>query len=359
MSLAGGRCVRIGSLAAQNASQRLPAYAKGLSNISLSFAISLYDRVLPLIAGEIRPSGIVLEYEPNPSPSRTSPVPRLFFEQIKYQRYDVSEMSFSSFLIERAKGWPYVALPVFHNRNFRYAGIVVRDGSGIRQDCPEDLKGKRMSVPDYQMSMALWTRGILQHEFGILPRDLQWFQARGERFSHTGASRTQLPEGVQLTFANTAEADLFKRDAVDASITLDAATPGVSTLFSDPRAEAIRFYRKTGIFPPHHITVVRESIVQAQPWVALSLVDAFQAAKAIAMRRLRDQSLLVFNQTYVQTERALFGEDPWVYGVKANAAAIDMVQTISVEQGLTTRKAPLEDVFPESVLIADESTIGL
>jgi 4,5-dihydroxyphthalate decarboxylase len=330
-----------------------------LSNINLSFAITPYDRVLPLITGEVKPSGIVLEYEPNPSPSSTSPVPRLFFEQIKYQRYDVSEMSFSSFLIERAKGWPYVALPVFHNRNFRYAGMVVRDGSGIRHDQPDDLKGKRFSVPDYQMSMALWTRGILQHEFGVLPRDLHWLQARGERFSHTGASGTSLPDGVRLTFANTAESDLFARGEADASITLDPTTSGVSTLFTDPRAEAIRFFEKTGIFPPHHITVVRESVVQAHPWVALSLLDAFQAAKALARRRMRDQSLLVFNQQYGQAERALFGDDPWVYGVKANAAAIDMVQTISVEQGLTSRKAALESLFPEPVLIADESTIGL
>ena len=330
-----------------------------MSDINLSFAITPYDRVLPLISGEVKPSGIVLEYEPNPSPSSASPVPRMFFEQIKYQRYDVSEMSFSSFLIERAKGWPYVALPVFHNRNFRYTGIVVRDGSGIRRDQPDDLKGKRFSVPDYQMSMALWTRGILQHEFGVLPQDLHWLQTRGERFSHTGASHTTLPEGVRLTFANTAESDLFARGEADASITLDANTEGVSTLFADPRAEAIRFYNKTGIFPPHHITVVRESVVQAHPWVALSLLDAFQAAKALARRRMRDQSLLVFNQQYAQAERALFGDDPWVYGVRANATAIDMVQTISVEQGLTAHKAPLSELFPEPVLIADESTIGL
>ena len=107
-----------------------------MSNLNLSFAITPYDRVLPLITGEVKPSGIVLEYESNPSPSGTSPVPRIFFEQIKYQRYDVSEMSFSSYLIERAKGWPYVALPVFHNRNFRYTGMIVRDGAGIRQDTP-------------------------------------------------------------------------------------------------------------------------------------------------------------------------------------------------------------------------------
>ena len=105
--------------------------------------------------------------------------------------------------------------------------------------------------------------------------------------------------------------------------------------------------------------MVREDIVKTHPWVALSLVDAFQAAKAIAQRRMREQTLFVFNQQYLQNERALFGDDPWVYGIRANAAAIDMVQTISVEQGLTSRKAPLEELFPESVIVADESTIGL
>jgi nicotinamide mononucleotide adenylyltransferase len=93
--------------------------------------------------------------------------------------------------------------------------------------------------------------------------------------------------------------------------------------------------------------------------VALSLMDAFQQAKALAVRRMREQSLFVFNQHYVAQERALFGDDPWVYGVKANAAAIDMVQTISVEQGLTSRTAALEELFAQPVLIADESTIGL
>jgi 4,5-dihydroxyphthalate decarboxylase len=328
-------------------------------DLTLSFAISPYDRVLPLISGEVKPSGIRLEYEPNPSPSANSPVPRMFFEQIKYQRYDVSEMSFSSYLIERPKGFPYLALPVFHNRNFRYTNLVVRAGSGIRQDHPEDLKGKRFSIPDYQMSMALWTRGILQHEFNILPRDLHWFQTRGERFSHTGASGTRLPEGVELTFANSAESALFASAEVDVSMSFPSANPGVQTLFSDPQAEATRFYTKTGIFPPHHITVVRESIVHAHPWVALSLVDAFLTAKSVAQRRMREQTLFIFNQQYLQNERALFGDDPWVYGIRANAAAIDMVQTISVEQGLTARKAPLEELFPESVIVADESTIGL
>jgi len=326
-----------------------------MADLTLSFAMTPYDRVLPLMSGEVKPRGITLEVDPSPHPM---PVPRLFYEQIKFQRYDVSEMSFSSFLVERAKGWPYRMLPVFHNRNFRYAtNLVVRREAGIRQDHPEDLKGKRFAIPDYQMSMGLWMRGILQREFGIRPEDMAWFQMRGERYSHTGASHTALPAGVRLTFANAEEPALFARAEVDASISYTG--PGTTTLFSDPRAEAVRFYQKNGVYPPHHITVVRESVLDRHPWVALSLLDAFEQAKRLAAERLRNQTLFVFNQQYASEERELFGPDPFVHGVKANAAAIDMVQTFSVQQGLTAAKAPLEELFPEEVLIADEATIRL
>jgi 4,5-dihydroxyphthalate decarboxylase len=332
-----------------------------VGEIRLSFAITPYDRVLPLLTGEIKPSGITLESEPFGNRFIHN-VPRIFYDQIKFQRYDVSEMSFSSFLIERAKGWPYYALPVFHNRNFRYANMVIRRDAGIRQDHPQDLKGKRFSIPDYQMTMGLWTRGILQHEFGIRPEDMHWLQTRGERFSLTGisAKASNLPSRVKLTFANTEERDLFERGEADASITVGTdGLPDAVTLFSNPKAEAIRFYNKTGIYPPHHVTVVRESIVREHPWVALSLLDAFQSAKDLAIQRLANQTLLAFGEHYVAEERAMFGPDPFAYGVKVNANAIDMAQTISVEQGLTTRKASLDELFPEEILIADEAKIML
>ena len=328
-----------------------------MADLNLTFAITPYDRVLPLLYGEVKPSGITLDVDP--ATRQAVSVPRLFYEQIKFQRHDVSEMSFSSYLIERAKGWPYVALPVFHNRNFRYTNIAIRTEAGISQDHPEDLKGKRFAIPDYQMSMGLWMRGILQHEFEVRPADMEWFQLRGERYSHTGASHTQLPPGVRLNFANAEEQDLFARGEVDASLGLNVTGRGISTLFSDPKAEAVRFYRKHGVFPPHHITVVRESVLEAHPWVALSLMDAFEQAKKTAAARLRNQTLFVFGQQYLRDEHDVFGGDPFVYGVKANRTAIEMVQTFSVEQVLTHEKAPLERLFPEEVLIAEEATIRL
>jgi 4,5-dihydroxyphthalate decarboxylase len=191
---------------------------------------------------------------------------------------------------------------------------------------------------------------------------VHWLQTRGERFSLTGisAKASNLPSGLKLTFANTEEREMFHRGEADASITVGTNdVPDVVTLFSNPKAEAIRFYNKTGIYPPHHVTVVRESIVRDHPWVALSLLDAFQSAKELATQRLANQTLFAFGDHYLAEERAMFGADPFAYGVKVNANAIDMAQTITVEQGLTTRKAPLDELFPEEILIADQAQVML
>jgi len=130
--------------------------------------------------------------------------------------------------------------------------------------------------------------------------------------------------------------------------------PDFTTLFSDPKAEAMRYYQKTGIYPPHHTTAVRESVLKEHPWVARSLMEAFEEAKRIAMERTRYQTLFVFGEHYLHEVQKALGPDPFAYGIKANAAAIDMVQTISVEQSLTAKKQPWEEIFPEEVLLAEE-----
>jgi 4,5-dihydroxyphthalate decarboxylase len=322
-----------------------------------------YDRVLPLITGEVKPAGIKLDYQGMPGA-----VPGVFYDQIRFQRYDVSEMSFSSFLVERAKGFPYRILPVFHNRNFSYTRIVIRKSSGIRVDHPEDIKGKRFAVGDYQQTAALWIRGVLEHEFGVSPNDVEWVQTRGERYSHMGASGTTPPPN--LSYATEPESTLFLKGEIDASMGWgtggDAshalAREGVNIrdnpefvhLFSDRKAEGIRYFKKTGIFQPHHTTAVRESVLKEHPWVAVSLMAAFEEAKRLAMGRVRNQSLFVFGEQDAAEIESIFGPDPFVYGVKANAAGIDMVQTMSVEQAFTPRKQPLDEIFPEEILIAEE-----
>jgi 4,5-dihydroxyphthalate decarboxylase len=343
-----------------------------MADLKLSFAMTPYDRVLPLISGEVKPDGIDLEYAGMPGG-----VPRVFYEQIKFRRYDVSEMSMSSFLRLRSINWPYRMLPVFHNRNFSYTFIHIRLGSGIRQGHPEDLRGKRIGIGDYQQSLGLWTRGILQAEFGLRPEDMVWYQERGQHFSHTGASREAglpLPSRVKINYARTDFGTMLRNGELDANTGLGfgmpqgrfsgidrehvsiADNPDIVTLFPDPRQESIRFFKKSGIYPPHHTTVVRESILEQHPWVAISLMEAFEESKRIAIERVNRMppSLMVFGEQYLCEIKGIFGADPFQYGIRANAAALDMAQTFSVQQELTERKRPFDEIFPQEIIYLEE-----
>jgi 4,5-dihydroxyphthalate decarboxylase len=350
-----------------------------MADITLTFCATPYDGLLPLINGEIKPDGIMLDYMPSPGG-----VPTLFYNQMKFQRYDLSEMSMSSFLRMRSIGWPYRLLPVFHNRNFSYTYIHIRKDSGIKQDHPEDLKGKRIGIGDYQQSLGLWTRGILEMEFGIKPEDLIWYQERGEHYSHTGASSEaglSIPHTIELHYASTDFNTMFLKGELDAVTGLglrrrkggspsrggvpdlgltrnrsNSEEPDLLTLFKDPQKEAIRYFKKTGIYPPNHGTIIREGILEEHPWIAASLMDAFEESKRLAIERLNQSppSLLVFGQHYLQDVEEVFGTDPFPYGITANARALDMAQTFSVRQGLTQKKQPLNEIYPQEIIYREE-----
>ena len=132
--------------------------------------------------------------------------------------------------------------------------------------------------------------------------------------------------------------------------------PDFPSLFSDPKAEGARFFKKHGVFPPHHVTVVRESILDEHPWVTVSLMEAFEASKRIAIDRLRSMppTLLVFGRQFQQEVDEVFGPDPFAYGINTNAKAFDMAQTFSYEQGLTARKQPWDEIFPEEAFYREE-----
>ncbi len=349
-----------------------------MADLRLSYAGKPYDRILPLINGEVKPDGITLEYVGLPGGTRA------FYDGWKFNRFDVSETGLCPFFRLRPVGWPYRMLPVFHNRNFSYTYIHIRKSSGIRQGHPEDLKGKRVGFNDYQQSRGVWTRGVLQMEFGIKSEDMVCYQERPEHFSGTGAGVAlglPPPSIVELHYAKTDFATMFLRGELDAEC---SAAHGISliegresraygsglnrthaslpenydlvTLFPDPRQEGIRFFKKTGVYPPHHTTIVRESILDEHPWVAISLMEAFEESKRIAIERLRElpPSLMVFAEHYIKELDELFGRDPCPYGIKANAKAIEMVQTFSVQQGLAKGKLPLDEIFPQEIIYSEE-----
>ena len=326
-----------------------------MADLELTFTNTPNDRVEPLIRGEVKPEGITLHYT-------ELPLNEVWNRQLEHSEYDLSEISISFMMRAMSLGqWGYRLIPIFHNRNFAYASTVIQLESGIRPGHPEDLKGKRIGLPDYQMSASMWAKGVLQHEFGVRPQDVEWFAGRPDPFIPGQEKPFSPPPGVTLhPQPNDINAMLLegKLDAIfsQGRLPRELSDPQkFSPLFSDVPQEASRYFQKTGIFPAHHGTIVRESILREHPWVATSLLNAFNESKKVAMQRLgqRPPSLLIFFNQALAQQRAAFGEDPYAYGLQANAKAIEAAQTFSHDQGLTQRKQPLAEIMAEAILQAE------
>jgi 4,5-dihydroxyphthalate decarboxylase len=284
----------------------------------------------------------------------------MFWRQLHFKEFEVSEMSVSSLLASRARGdQTWVGIPVFTSRQFFHTGILVRDDAGI--STPGDLVGKRVGVPEYQQTAALWTRGILAHEFGVNPEDLIWFMERPPEQSHGGATGFTPPPGVRLEYMSRdsnigaelmsggldatllyiADRNLVDRSRADLTIGSE-----IHTLFSDRRAEAVRYYQKTKHYPINHCVVVRHDVVEAYPWVVLNLYSMFLAAKQLALTE-QVAGLTPFLDTGLidDATAAALRTDLFTYGVAAQRDILETISLYSFEQGLTPRQFGLEELF--------------
>jgi 4,5-dihydroxyphthalate decarboxylase len=326
--------------------------------LELSIALSRNERTRPLIEGVVKPEGIRLV------PTAVHPS-EMFWRQLKYADFDVSEMSLSSLFIAHARGdRTWAALPVYTERRFFHTMILVRADSGI--DKPADLKGKRVAVPEYQQTSVIWTRGILENEFGVKAQDVTWYMERGPDRSHGGATGFKPPAGVvlhqippttdigQMLVAGELDAALHyivNNNLVDRS-RIDLYTDArARLLFPDPSAEARRFYAATGIFPINHGVVVRRALLERYPWVALNLYNAFAAAKEESRQRLQ-ASLLPYLATGLVTpsRKGALDADPLAYGVKATRHVLETIAGYLLEQGLAAERVNIDDVFWKSML---------
>ena len=342
----------------RSAPEAHPEEVETVTNLQLSVALSNNDRTRPIIDGSIKPDGIDL------IPTVLHPS-EMFWRQLHFAEFDVSEMSLSSLLIDLARGDSnWVALPVFTSRSFFHTGAWVRTDRGI--DSPEQLKGKRVGVPEYQQTAALWSRGVLQHEFGVKPSDIEWHMERTEERSHGGATGFQPPEGVRLlrippeksigSMLLSGELDatlLYIQDnnLVDRSREDIASSPKMRLLFPDPLAESARYYKKTGFFHINHGMVVRKSILEKHPWVALNIFNAMRRAKETVTTRTKELTDVYFRLGLLPPEtRKALAVDPFEYGVQSNREILDTITQYSFEQGLTPRKLALEEVFAPSTM---------
>jgi 4,5-dihydroxyphthalate decarboxylase len=334
------------------------AEAASQSRLELSLALSDNENTRPLLDGEVMAQGVRL------LPTAVHPS-EMFWRQLKFADFDVSEMSVSSLTIATSHGpTPWVALPVFTSREFFHTRILVRVESKIA--APADLRGKRVGVPEYQQTAAIWGRGVLQHEFGVHPREIEWFMERTPDKSHGGATAFKAPDGVtvnqippstnigEMLLRGELDATLLyltNRNLVDRSRADLTNDPRFRYLFTDRKAEGQRYYAKTGIYPINHTVVVRRALLERHPWLALNLYHAFVAARAEVVRR--GQMLL---KSY--DELGLLGDDakrtlatdPMAYGVKPSRKVLETIIQYLHEQGLTGRRVGLEELFAPSTL---------
>jgi 4,5-dihydroxyphthalate decarboxylase len=322
--------------------------------LRLTLACWDYDRTRALADGSVAPDGIELVY-------LNQPVEETFFRMMRYREYDCSEMSLSSYVASlNAEKPPFIAIPVFPSRFFRHSCIFVSAKSGIRK--PEELKGRRIGVPEYQMTAPVWIRGILSDDYGVKVTEVEHFSGGEEEPGRDEKLKLNLPGEIRLRpiGANQTLSRMLADGELDALVTARAPSTfhrepdKVKRLFPNYVEVEKEYYRRTKIFPTMHTVVVRRDVYERDPWVAQSLTKAFTQAKA--------KSYALYNQTAalpamvpwlvaeLEEARREMGEDWWPYGLEPNRKALETFLRYHHEQGLSKRRFAPEELFARETL---------
>lgn len=325
-----------------------------MSKLRLSLGCRWYDRVAPLIDGTVQPEGIDLTFVEG-QPAET------FWRVLYHSEFDVCEISTAGYLItlEREPA-PYIAIPVFPSRLFRHGNIYISTRSGIAK--PEDLRGKRIGTPEYSQTAALWVRGILQDEHGVDVREVQWYRGGLEAPDPVERVELTLPPHIHLHEipADASLNAMLEAGELDAVVSPQAPSsfvkrsPNVARLFPNWREAEEAYYQKTRMFPIMHTVAIKRSIYERDPWIAASLMKAFEEAKRWAYEKLVYTGVLSVSLPWLhadlEREFAAFGRDPFGYGLEPNRKELDAMVRYSYEQGMTHRLMNADELFaPEAV----------
>jgi 4,5-dihydroxyphthalate decarboxylase len=327
-----------------------------MADLPLVMACWDYDRTRALADGRVKAEGIELTYLP-------LGMPESFFRMLRHGEFHVSEMSLSWYSrTVTSNPRPFIAIPVFPSRMFRHSSIYVHGGSGIEN--PQDLIGRRVGCPEYQMTAAVWIKGILAEHYGVPVNSVSY---------HTGGlkepGRREMPMNLPADIriepipGDRTLSQMIESGEIDALYTAEApatfedSSPNVRRLFADyPRLEKA-FYLDTGIFPIMHTVVIRQDVYEANPWVAQSLTKSFTEAQAIAYADLREmtalKTMLPWLPAHLAETQAVMGNDFWAYGLDANRKTLDTFLRYAHQQGLLARELGAEDLFAtETTLVS-------
>jgi 4,5-dihydroxyphthalate decarboxylase len=325
-----------------------------MSKLKLTLACWNYDRTRALADGSVRPDGIELNY-------LSLPVEETFFRMLRYQEFEVAEMSLSSYTVSLFQKDPrFIAIPVFPSRVFRHGSIFVSTKSGVRE--AKDLIGKRVGSPEYQLTALVWIRGILSDEYGVDPAAVEYWTGGEEQPGREEKITLDLPPEfrVRRIGPNHTLSQMLAEGELDALYSPRIPSAFVSRpkdvrrLFEDYVEVEKAYYSKTRIFPIMHTVVIRRDIYRSQPWVAQSLYKAFVESQHLVYEDFAEtaaaKAMLPWLTAHVEELRRNMGSDWWPYGVEANQKVIETFLRYHYEQGLSKRKLQPEELFAPETL---------
>jgi 4,5-dihydroxyphthalate decarboxylase len=325
-----------------------------MSRLHLTLACWKYDRTRALFDGEVQPDGIDLT-------CLNLPVEETFFRMLRHREFDAAEMSLSSYTLSRAAKDPaFIAIPAFVSRCFRHGSIFVSGESRIGK--PADLVGKRIGVPEYQMTAPVWIRGILQDEYGVAPDSVEYFCGGEEETGRDEKIAINLPPQFSLRSIGPDQtlSQMIAEGAIDALFTARAPSTfltrhdAVRRLFPNYVAVEHDYYRRTKIFPIMHVVVIRSDVYEANRWVAQSLFKAFVRAQRLAYDELTIsaalKTMLPWQLEAVDEVRQLMGPDWWSYGLTSNRHVLTTFLRYHHEHGLSPRRLEPEELFAPETL---------
>lgn len=328
------------------------------NELPLSFACWDYDRMKALQDGRVRPEGIALNFLP-------LSVEETFFRQLRFQEFDVAEMSLSSYVLTLNEPEPpFVAIPVFPSRFFRHQSMYVNTASGIER--PQDLAGKRVGIPEYQMTASVWQRGLLADDYGVPVSSMRYFTGGIEQPGRSEKIQLDLPPEIEVTPIGPEQtlSRMLVEGELDAVFSASApSTFGqpsehgdgrVTHLFPDFVQVEQDYYRRTGIFPIMHTVVIKRSVHERHPWIARSLTKALNQSLEHAyedlMRRNALKVMLPWLQEHLRETTEVLGDRYWDYGLEPNRKVLETFLRYSHDQGLANRELRPEELFVPSAL---------
>lgn len=325
-----------------------------MGKLRFSFACSDVDRMHTLMNGTVVPEGMDFNFIP-------LEVEEIYWRQLRHHEWDASEMSFSSYLMARSRGDDrLIGIPVFPSRMFRHSYIFINAHKGIKR--PEDLIGKTIGLPEYQLTACVWIRGLLQHEYGVHPSQVRWRVGGEETSGREEKLTVKLPPNIDYGHiqSNKTLNEMLDSGEIDALIAPRApscfinGSPNVQRLFENYPEVEMQYYKKTGIFPIMHVVAIRQDVYEQNRWVAQSLYKACLRSKELALKKLwQNVSLPVALPWMLGELRQLqktMGDDWWTYGIEKNRRNIEAILQYSYEQGLSEKKLSIEEIFAAETL---------